>query len=72
MSGRAVALAETRRCQLNELSVDDCKGLHVKFEDDVTEVFDFEASVERRCAIGGPSKKTLDRQISVLRAKLAE
>ncbi|KAF8843596.1 putative argininosuccinate lyase [Paxillus ammoniavirescens] len=70
VSGRAVALAEARKCQLNDLSVEDYKGLHEKFEDDVLQVFDFEASVERRTAIGGPSRKTLDRQISVLRAAL--
>ncbi|KAI6005586.1 putative argininosuccinate lyase [Pisolithus albus] len=70
VSGRAVALAEARACQLNDLGVDDYKKLHPKFEDDVVQVFDFEASVERRMAIGGPSRKTLDRQISVLRAAL--
>lgn len=48
VSGRAVALAEARKCQLNGLSVQDYKGLHEKFGDDVVEVFDFEASVERR------------------------
>lgn len=70
VSGRAVALAEARACQLNDLGVDDYRKLHPKFEDDVVQVFDFEASVERRMAIGGPSRKTLDRQISVLRAAL--
>lgn len=62
VSGRAVALAEARKCQLNGLSVQDYKGLHEKFGDDVVEVFDFEASVERRSSIGGPSRKTLDRK----------
>ncbi|KAG6376452.1 putative argininosuccinate lyase [Boletus reticuloceps] len=52
VSGRAVALAEARQCQLDALSVQDFKGLHEKFEDDVVGVFDFEASVERRTAIG--------------------
>lgn len=72
VSGRAVALAEARKCQLNGLSVQDYKGLHEKFGDDVVEVFDFEASVERRSSIGGPSRKTLDRQIAVLRAALGQ
>ncbi|KAH7923521.1 putative argininosuccinate lyase [Leucogyrophana mollusca] len=71
VSGRAVALAESRKCQLNELTVQDFQGLHAKFSEDVLEVFDFEASVERRTAIGGPSRQTLDRQISVLRAALS-
>ncbi|OAX43556.1 putative argininosuccinate lyase [Rhizopogon vinicolor AM-OR11-026] len=70
VSGRAVALAETRKCQLNELSVEDYKSLHEQFSEDVVKVFDFEASVERRASIGGPSRITLDRQIAVLRAAL--
>ncbi|KAH7889314.1 putative argininosuccinate lyase [Phlebopus sp. FC_14] len=70
VSGRAVALAESRKCQLNDLSVKDYQRLHEKFTDDVVQVFDFEASVEKRSAIGGPSRKTLDRQISVLWAAL--
>jgi len=71
VSGRAVALAESRKCQLDNLTLEDYKGLHEKFSEDVLQVFDFEASVERRTAIGGPSRKTLERQISVLRAALA-
>ncbi|TFY55811.1 hypothetical protein EVG20_g9182 [Dentipellis fragilis] len=70
ISGRAVALAEARGCQLNELSVQDFKGLCGQFGDDVHQVFDFEASVERRQAIGGPSRIMIDRQVSVLRKAL--
>ncbi|OCH95043.1 argininosuccinate lyase [Obba rivulosa] len=71
ISGRAVALAESRSCQLNELSLQDYQSLNDKFEEDVLAVFDFEASVERRESIGGTSRKMVDRQISVLRAALA-
>ncbi|KAI0780763.1 argininosuccinate lyase [Trametes elegans] len=71
VSGRAVALAEARKCQLNQLSLQDFRGLHEKFEEDVFKVFDFEASVERRQAIGGPSRKMLERQVAVLREAIA-
>jgi len=70
VSGRAVALAESRKRQLNELTVADYKTLHPNFGDDVHDVFDFEASVERRQAIGGPSRVMIDRQVAVLREKL--
>ena len=70
VSGRAVALAESRKCQLNELTVADYKTLHPNFGDDVHDVFDFEASVERRQAVGGPSRAMIDRQVAVLREKL--
>lgn len=72
VSGRAVALAESRKCQLNDLSVQDYKGLCGKFDDDVHTVFDFEASVERRQAIGGPSRIMIARQVSVLREMLSK
>ncbi|KAK7467032.1 argininosuccinate lyase [Stygiomarasmius scandens] len=72
ISGRAVALAEAKGCQLNDLTLDEFKQLSGQFAEDVKDVFDFEASVERRQAIGGPSRKMVDRQISVLRKTLGE
>jgi len=70
ISGRAVALAETRRCQISDLKMSDLKALSNHFDEDVAKVFDFEASVERREAIGGTSRKMVERQISVLRELL--
>ncbi|KAF5358244.1 hypothetical protein D9756_001664 [Leucocoprinus leucothites] len=71
ISGRAVALAETRKCQLNDLTLEDYKTLSDKFSEDIHQVFNFEASVERRESIGGTSKKMVERQIQVLRNVLA-
>jgi len=70
ISGRAVALAESKKCQLNELTLQDLQSLNGRFTEDVRDVFDFEASVERRSAIGGPSRKMIQRQISALRTAL--
>ncbi|KAJ7098029.1 argininosuccinate lyase [Mycena belliarum] len=70
VSGRAVALAESRQCQLNELTLADFKKLNEHFSEDIHSVFNFEASVERREAIGGTSKKMIERQVSVLREVL--
>jgi argininosuccinate lyase len=71
ISGRAVALAESRGCEISQLSLEDYRGLSDKFTEDVTTVFDFEASIERRNAIGGPSRETVKRQVRVLREFLA-
>ncbi|KAI9446420.1 argininosuccinate lyase [Lactarius indigo] len=46
-------------------------NLHPEFGNDVHEVFDFEASVERRQAIGGPSRAMISRQVAVLRERLS-
>ncbi|KAJ7470656.1 argininosuccinate lyase [Mycena latifolia] len=70
VSGRAVALAESRKSQLNELTLADFKSLNENFSEDIHTVFNFEASVERREAIGGTSKKMVERQVSVLREVL--
>lgn len=70
VSGSAVRLAEEKGCQISELSVADFKGLHEQFEDDVVEVFDFEASVERRAAIGGTAKKCVLQQVEEVRKML--
>ncbi|TCD60532.1 argininosuccinate lyase [Steccherinum ochraceum] len=70
ISGRAVALAESRKCQLNELTLQDFQGLNEKFAEDIHQVFDFEASVERRESIGGTSRKMVERQVlAALRAQ---
>jgi argininosuccinate lyase len=67
VSGRAVALAESLKCSIADLS------LHPKFEQDVfADVFDFEQSVEKRNAIGGPSKEMVGRQVKVLRKVIQE
>ncbi|KZT68197.1 argininosuccinate lyase [Daedalea quercina L-15889] len=71
ISGRAVALAESRKCSLSDLTLQDFKSLSEKFDEDVTKVFDFENSVQARCSIGGPHKAMVERQIEVLRAALA-
>ncbi|KAF7338386.1 putative argininosuccinate lyase [Mycena venus] len=72
VSGRAVALAESRKCQLNELTLADFKSLNENFSDDIHSVFNFKASVERRESIGGTSKKMVERQVSVLREVLSK
>ncbi|KAF6765101.1 argininosuccinate lyase [Ephemerocybe angulata] len=72
ISGRAVALAESRGCQISELTLEDFKKLDSKFTDDVMKVFDFETSVEHRASIGGTSLKMVERQISVLRAAIQQ
>jgi argininosuccinate lyase len=71
VSGRAVALAESRGCELGALTAEDFKGLNPLFGPDVVDVFNFETSVERRRSIGGPSRETVARQVEVLRKVIA-
>ncbi|KIM24023.1 hypothetical protein M408DRAFT_332073 [Serendipita vermifera MAFF 305830] len=72
VSGRAVALAESLQVPISALTLEQYKQLCPLFEADVAEVFNFESSVERRAAIGGPSLKMIDRQVAVLREALSK
>lgn len=71
ISGEAVRLAEEKGgIGIDKLSLDELRGLSDKFEKDVEDVFDFEKSVERRAAIGGPARHRIQRQIEVVKKAL--
>ncbi|ORX34259.1 putative argininosuccinate lyase [Kockovaella imperatae] len=70
ISGRAVALAEKTSCQISDLSMDQWKDLSPHFTEDVMQVFDFETSVEKRNAIGGPARATVQRQVDIARQRI--
>jgi argininosuccinate lyase len=53
-----------------DLTLEDFKGLNPTFAEDVAQVFDFEASIEKRDAIGGTSKRMVQRQVDFLRKSL--
>jgi argininosuccinate lyase len=72
VAGEAVRMAEDRGCPLSELTLSDLQTLHPAFDDDVHEVWSFEASAERRDAEGGSSRRATQTQIENLRAWLDE
>ncbi len=70
VAGAAVALAEKNGVELAALTLADLQGLHPAFAEDVSQVWDFEESVERRDADGGTSRRAVLAQISQLRGWL--
>ncbi|WBW73294.1 argininosuccinate lyase [Schizosaccharomyces osmophilus] len=70
VSGSAVRMAEERNTTIDKLSVDDFKSLHPLYEDDVVNVFNYEESVEKRCAIGGTAKSCVLEQVKTLKEAL--
>jgi argininosuccinate lyase len=70
ISGRAVALAETQKCQISDLSLTQWKELSPHFTEDVSKVFNFENSVEKRNAIGGPARSMIQRQVDEARKRI--
>jgi argininosuccinate lyase len=67
ISGAAVKMAEDRGCQLTDLSATDLKTIHPLFEEDVSEVWDFQRSAEMRDTEGGASKRSVLEQVAKLR-----
>ncbi|KAK1927999.1 L-Aspartase-like protein [Papiliotrema laurentii] len=70
ISGRSVALAEQNKIQISDLTMDQWKELSEHFTDDVKDVFNFENSVEKRNAIGGPARKIIQRQVDIARQQI--
>lgn len=72
VAGAAVKLAEDKQCKLTDLKLEDLAPLHPKFEADVTSVWNFETSVERRNAPGGTSLQTVVKQIEDIKQWLKD
>jgi len=71
ISGRCVALSEQTGTPMNELTYEQLKEVDARFEKDVSEVFNYEKSVEMRSTRGGTSKSSVLEQIEVLRGMIA-
>ncbi len=70
--GQAVRLVAEDQVKLSELSLAALRQLSNLFEADVSNVFDFEASVSRRRAIGGTAPEAVRDQIAAARQWLQE
>jgi argininosuccinate lyase len=68
--GKVVRLAEEKGVSLSELSLDDLRSISDKFQGDVLDVWDFEASVEKRSVRGGTALASVREQIKRARQLL--
>ncbi|ESP01681.1 hypothetical protein LOTGIDRAFT_200177 [Lottia gigantea] len=66
LAGGCVALAEKKGCAMSDLTVDDFKSIHALFDSDVTQVWNYENSVNQYNAIGGTGKQSVVQQIEKL------
>lgn len=72
ISGEAVHMAESNNLSgIDQLTLEQYKSIDSRFEADVTKIFDFEASVERRTAIGGTAKSAVLAQLEALEKIIA-
>jgi argininosuccinate lyase len=70
--GRLVREAEEHSCSLEDLGDEVFRTAHSGFATDVRTVFDWEASVEARAALGGTARSAVTAQLQAAREKLAE
>lgn len=71
LSGAAVKMAEDMQCELSDSTVQDSRTIHPLFEEDVGDVWDFDASAERRDSEGGTSRRSVLEQAKKLKEYLA-
>ncbi|MCT7377440.1 argininosuccinate lyase [Chelativorans salis] len=70
VTGRAVALAEERKCGLEKLPLDDLKAIHPAVTDGVYSVLSVMNSVKSRTSYGGTAPAEVRRQIRAWRKRL--
>jgi argininosuccinate lyase len=71
VTGRAVALAESRRVALEKLSLDDLRAINPGITEDVFSVLTVRKSVRSRTSYGGTAPTQVRRQIRAWRKRLA-
>jgi argininosuccinate lyase len=64
VTGRAVALADERGCQLAELDIADLQAIHPAITAGIYDVLSVEASVASRTSFGGTAPQEVRRQIA--------
>ena len=70
VTGTLVALADTKSCRLDELSLDDLKSVHADITQDIFEVLSVEASVASRQSFGGTAPDRVREAIAAAKARL--
>ncbi|KAG7356576.1 argininosuccinate lyase [Nitzschia inconspicua] len=63
ISGACVRLAEEQKVSIDTLTLEQLQAIDSRFEADVTKVWDYEVSVERKSSIGGTCKASVLKQI---------
>ena len=69
VTGRAVAMAESKGCDLAELSLADLQAINAGITDKVYDVLTVEASVASRKSFGGTAPSEVRKQIAYWRAR---
>ncbi|PSM51940.1 argininosuccinate lyase [Campylobacter blaseri] len=66
ITGRCVALAESKNLDLSELSLDELKTIHSDFDKNVIDILNLVNSKEARKSYGGTSNRSVEKQILII------
>jgi len=72
VSGRSVALAEEKGCGLEDLSLEELRGLSELIEEDVFVALDYDTAVARRNVPGGTGPQSVARQLENIKLWLGD
>ncbi|WP_157014155.1 argininosuccinate lyase [Mesorhizobium xinjiangense] len=72
VTGRAVALAEEKKCGLEKLALEDLRSIHPEITEDVYSVLSVTNSVKSRTSFGGTAPAEVRRQIRYWKKRLAK
>ena len=56
-------MAEEQNIGIDTLTLEQLQAIDPRFEADVSEVWNYEVSVERKCSLGGTGKASVLKQI---------
>lgn len=71
VTGRAVALAESKECELAELALSELQQLHGDITDAIYDVLTVQASVASRTSYGGTAPENVRTEVAEWRKRLA-
>ncbi len=72
VTGRAVALAESKKAGLEKLSLEELRSIHPGIEDDVFSVLAVQNSVKSRSSFGGTAPAEVRKQVRYWKKRLAK
>ena len=72
VTGRAVALAESRKVGLERLTLAELQAIHAGVTDDVFSVLSVQSSVKSRTSFGGTAPAEVRKQIRYWKKRLAK
>ncbi|MGP2494040.1 argininosuccinate lyase [Mesorhizobium sp. PUT5] len=72
VTGRAVALAESKKAGLEKLSLEELRSIHPGIEDDVFSVLTVQNSVKSRSSFGGTAPAEVRKQVRYWKKRLAK